>query len=196
MKTFNPYDRYATSTNVLSNFILDDWRCELVEPKHPALRTAATLDPFGSDIDWVQRESEMIQLMKDNLGIGLSTPQVGSSYNMFVMTHSVLGDIGVYKPEILEFSDQQIDIDEGCLTFPLLYVRITRPDKIKVRYYKNDGTTQVETWMDGMDARCFLHEYDHLQGKLYIDELSDFKLKRAKEKRDKYLKKLGRRINP
>jgi peptide deformylase len=115
---------------------------------------------------------------------------------MFVMTHSVLGDIGVYKPEILEFSDQQIDIEEGCLTFPLLYVCITRPGKIKVRYYKNDGATQVETWMDGMDARCFLHEYDHLQGKLYIDELSDFKLKRAKEKRDKYLKKLGRRINP
>jgi peptide deformylase len=196
MKTFNPYDRYATSTNVLSNFILDDWRCELVEPKHPALRTAATLDPFGSEIDWVKRESEMIQLMKDNLGIGLSTPQVGSSYNMFVMTHSVLGDIGVYKPENLEFSDQQIYIDEGCLTFPLLYVRITRPDKIKVRYYKNDGTTQVETWMDGMDARCFLHDYDQLQGKLYLDELSDFKLKRAKEKRDKYLKKLGRRINP
>jgi hypothetical protein len=46
MKTVNPYDRYTTSTNVLSNFILDEWHCELVEPKHPALRTAATLDPF------------------------------------------------------------------------------------------------------------------------------------------------------
>jgi peptide deformylase len=194
MKKFNPYDRYASSTDISASIILDDWHCKLVEPKHPALRTLCSLDPFASQIDWQHREKEMIQLMKDNLGVGLSAPQVGSNYNMFVMTHSVLGDIGIYKPEILEYSEQQTEIEEGCLSFPLLYVKLSRPAKVKVRYYKTDGVTQVETWMDGMDARCFLHEYDHLQGKLYIDDVSDFKLKRAKERRDKYLKKLSRKV--
>lgn len=194
MKQFNPYNQYVTSASVTANCILAEWDCQLVEPKHPALRTAATLDPFGSDIDWVHREAELIQLMKDNLGVGLAAPQVGSSYNMFVMTHSILGDLGIYKPEILELSEQQVEVTEGCLSFPLLYLNLTRAAKIKVRYTKTDGVTQVETWMDGMDARCFLHEYDHLQGKLYIDDVSDFKLKRAKERRDKHLKKLSRKV--
>lgn len=181
-------------TQFTSRHIPTEWNCQLVEPKHPALRTAATLNPFGGDIDWVYREAELIQLMKDNLGVGLAAPQVGSSYNMFVMTHSILGNLGIYEPEILELSEQQVEVTEGCLSFPLLYLNLTRAAKIKVRYTKTDGVTQVETWMDGMDARCFLHEYDHLQGKLYIDDVSDFKLKRAKERRDKHLKKLSRKV--
>lgn len=181
-------------TQFTSRHIPTEWNCQLVEPKHPALRTEATLNPFGGDIDWVYREAELIQLMKDNLGVGLAAPQVGSSYNMFVMTHSILGNLGIYEPEILELSEQQVEVTEGCLSFPLLYLNLTRAAKIKVRYTKTDGVTQVETWMDGMDARCFLHEYDHLQGKLYIDDVSDFKLKRAKERRDKHLKKLSRKV--
>lgn len=194
MSTYDPYSKYASSTDISTSFIVEDWECQLVDPKHPALHTVASIDPFSGDIDWAEREKEMLALMHNNLGIGLAAPQVGSSYNMFVMHHSIMGDIGVYKPEIVEKSEETANIEEGCLTFPLLYIHITRPAKIKVRYYKNDGETQVETWMDGMDARCFLHEYEHLQGELFLDLVSELKLRRAHEKREKLFKKLQRRV--
>jgi len=189
MKKFNPYDKYAGTNEVTTSLIIEDWNCELVEPKHPALSRPATTDPFSSDIDWESREKEMIELMHHNLGIGLAAPQVGSNYNMFVMQHSILGNIGIYKPKILE-TESEITLEEGCLSFPLLFLPVTRAEKIKVTYYKTDGETQVETWMDGRDARCFLHEYDHLQGTLFIDLVSDLKLTRAFKKREKLFKKI------
>lgn len=194
VKKYDPYSRYASSSDVhLGDFLVEDWRCELVEPRHVALHRAATTDPFSGNINWPEREQEMFTLMHANFGLGLAAPQVGSRYNMFVMSHSFLGDIGVYKPEIVE-TKGELDIEEGCLTWPLLYIRVKRPAEVKVKFYKNDGVTQVEMWMDRMDARCFLHEYDHLQGTNFIDLVSDFKLQRAKEKRDKRFKKLERRI--
>ena len=194
IKKFNPYDRYASSSDIsLGEFLIEDWKCELVEPRHPALHKRASTDPFSGSINWADREKEMFSLMEANFGVGLAAPQVGSSYNMFVMKHSFLGNMGVYKPEILE-TEGTVQIEEGCLTWPLLFIHIDRPAKIKVRFYKNDGETVVETWMDGIDARCFLHEYDHLQGTNFIDIVSEFKLRRAKEKRDKRFKKLERRV--
>jgi len=194
-KTFDPYDKYASTSDVSLSFIVEDWKCEMVEPKHPALHRPATTDPFGGDIDWAKREEQMWELMHDRLGIGLASPQIGSSYNMFVMNHSVLGDIGVFKPEILEASDETVCIEEGCLTFPLLYLHVTRPEKVKVRYTKSDGETIVETWMDGMDARCFQHEFEHLQGELFLDRVSDMKLQRAYKKREKLFKKLEKQLS-
>jgi peptide deformylase len=191
---YDPYQKYSTTTDIVSDIIVDTWKCELVEPKHSALHTKATLDPFAGNIDWQEREKEMIQLMYDKLGIGLAAPQVGSSYNMFVMNHSVLGDIGVYKPKILEYSDEKVGMEEGCLSFPLLYLVISRSERIKVEYFKNDGETKVQTWMDGRDARCFLHEFDHLQGNLYIDLASELKLRRAYNKREKLFKKITKPI--
>jgi peptide deformylase len=191
---YDPYQKYSTTTDIVSDIIVDTWKCELVEPKHSALHTKATLDPFAGNIDWQEREKEMIQLMYDKLGIGLAAPQVGSSYNMFVMNHSVLGDIGVYKPKILEYSDEKVGMEEGCLSFPLLYLVISRSERIKVEYFKNDGETKVQTWMDGRDARCFLHEFDHLQGNLYIDLAGELKLRRAYNKREKLFKKITKPI--
>lgn len=192
MSTYNPYTKYASSNDLSLGSLVEDWKCELVAPRHPALHTRATTDPFSGSIDWQAREREMFQLMHANYGIGLAAPQVGSNYNMFVMRHSILGDIGVYKPEILEVGNQLVRYEEGCLTWPMLYVSVERVEAIRVRYYKTDGTTIVETGMDGIDARCFLHEYDHLQGINFIDGVSEFKLRRAKEQRDKRLKRIQR----
>ena len=163
---------------------------KLVEPKHPALHSVASVNPFDDkDINWEEREQEMFQLMKDRFGIGLASPQIGSSHSMFVMTLSTGQDIGVFNPEILEFSDDEVGIQEGCLTFPLLYFIVTRPAKVKVRFQTVDQEV-VEDWLEGMDARCFQHEFDHLQGKLYLEYASDMKLQRAMKKRDKQIKML------
>ena len=174
----------------------DKWLCKLVEPKHPALHRPANIDPFTApeDADWSKREVDMFELMHKRHGIGLASPQIGNSYNMFVMHLEGTGDVGVYNPKILEYSDEIIQMEEGCLSFPLLYVHISRPEKVKVSYTLYDGITEVEGWLDGIDSRCFQHEYEHLQGDLFINHVSDFKLQRAMKKRDKYLKEIQRKV--
>jgi peptide deformylase len=168
-----------------------EWQAELVEPKHPALHTKATLDPFESDVDWVERQQAMFQIMHENIGIGLASPQCGDQHRMFVMTHSTKGDIGIFNPVILAKSETSCVIEEGCLTFPLLYLIITRPDEVVVRYQTADATVVNET-LNGLDARVFQHELDHLEGVLFIDSeyASDLKLKRAFAKREKTFKKI------
>ena len=174
----------------------DKWLCQLVEPRHPALHRPADIDPFSApkDANWAQREVDMFELMHKRYGIGLASPQIGNSYNMFVMHMEGTGDVGVYNPKILEFSKETVQMEEGCLTFPLLYIHITRPEKVKVSYTLYDGKTEVEGWLEGMDSRCFQHEYEHLQGKLFLDNVSELKLQRAKKKRDKYLKEISRKV--
>ncbi len=174
----------------------DKWLCELVHPKHPALTTPANIDPFTApkDANWAQREVDMFDLMTKRYGIGLASPQIGNSYNMFVMNMKDSGNVGVYNPKILEFSEETVQMEEGCLTFPLLFVHITRPEKVKVSYTLYDGKTEVEGWLDGIDSRCFQHEFEHLQGELFIDHVSEFKLQRAVKKRDKYLKEIQRKV--
>ena len=166
---------------------------EVVSAKDPVLNSVATVDPFSTDIVWNEREGEMFELMDRRFGIGLAAPQIGNPYRMFVMKHSVHGPIGVYNPEILETSGS-VAMEEGCLTFPLLYMVMTRPETAKVRYTKTDGVTVVEETLTGIDARCFLHEYDHLQGVLFVNLVSDFKLKMAINKRDKRFTKLQRAL--
>lgn len=193
-KLYNPYDKYASSENIsLGDFIVEDWNCELVPANHPALKKRANINPFGSNIDWHEREQQMFKLMRDRIGIGLAAPQIGSSYRMFVMLHSHLGNIGIYNPEILE-TEGNVVVDEGCLTFPLMFMKIKRPARIRVRFTKTCGTKDVEMWMDGTDARCFLHEYDHLEGKLFIDDASDLKIRRALEQQKKRVRQLQKQL--
>ena len=163
---------------------------ELVEPKHPALHTVANINPFETDINWIEHEKEMIKLMHDKIGIGLAAPQLGDSYKMFVMTHSSKGDIGLYNPQILASSEESVVMQEGCLTFPLLFLHISRPKEVMVRYQTVDQEI-VEEKFDGLDARVFQHEHEHLQGKTYLDNASDLKLQRAMKQREKAFKRLG-----
>lgn len=194
IKLYKPEDKQVTSSDITFTEISDDWCCELVNPDHSALKKKASANPFkNKNANWHERESEMIQLMKDNIGMGLACPQIGQSYNMFVMIHSHLKEIGVYNPQILE-TEGEVNLEEGCLTWPLLFFNVRRPERIKVRYTKTDGETDVEMWMDGMDARCFLHEYDHLQGTVFLEYAGDVKLRRAMEKRNKLLEKARRRF--
>ena len=165
-----------------------NWKCELVEPKHPALHTKADINPFDLKEDWEAREQELFKLMHDRIGIGLAAPQIGQSLNLFVMNFESGHDVGVFNPEILEYSDETIPMEEGCLTFPALYFILTRPEKVKVKFQTSNQEV-VEDWLEGRDARCFQHEFDHINGKLYIEHASDQKLKRAIKKRDKFIKK-------
>ena len=70
-------------------------------------------------------EQEMFQLMRDRMGLGLAAPQLGNPVKMFVMSHSTLGNIAVYNPKILFQSEETTSLEEGCLTFPFIFLSLT-----------------------------------------------------------------------
>mgnify|MGYP003314077680 FL=1 len=164
------------------------WNNSLVDAKDPVLRQPATIDPLETDIVWQTVEQEMFKLMHERIGIGLAAPQLGNPVKMFVMTHSTLGDIAVYNPKIINESEETISLEEGCLTFPGLFFHVTRPEGVQVSFQNRKGEEQILE-LDDMDSRCFQHETDHVHGILYLTHISDFKLRRAIDKRDKIVKK-------
>ena len=126
---------------------------------------------------------DLFVAMKQFGGIGLSANQVGLPYKLFVMGgHKDMEDglaRACWNPEIVEFSEDTIQLSEGCLTYPLLFLKITRPKTIKVKYTDNDNKEHIED-LDGMPARVFQHEFDHMNGTDFTKLVSKFKLDRAK----------------
>jgi peptide deformylase len=164
------------------------WNTTLVEPKHPVLHNPAGIDPLDTDIVWQTVEQEMFKLMHERVGIGLAAPQLGNPVKMFVMRHSTEGDIAVYNPKIINVSEETVSMEEGCLTFPGLFFHVTRPEGVQVTFQNRKGEEQSME-LTGMDSRCFQHETDHIHGILNLTYISDFKLQRAIQKRDKLVRK-------
>lgn len=104
----------------------------------------------------------MIRFMHQNKGIGLAAPQIGHSLRLFVM--QVDGQPRIcFNPEILDFGDIIIDFNEACLSFPGESCIISRPETITVRYQDAQGEWTQHS-LTGLEARCFQHELDHLDG--------------------------------
>lgn len=113
----------------------------------------------------------MVETMHEANGVGLAAPQVGINKKMFVID---IGDGVVRKiinPEILEYSDEVTETDEGCLSVPGIYKKVKRAYKINVRYMNVEGEV-VEEEMTGFLAKAFQHEFDHLSGTLFIEKIS------------------------
>ena len=77
----------------------------------------------------------------------------------------------IINPEIIEESQEIVELEEGCLSIPGIYKRVKRPEKVKVKYLNENGKEIIEE-LDGIWARVFQHELDHLNGVLFIDKLS------------------------
>ena len=118
--------------------------------------------------------SQMVDTLKRARGLGLAASQVGSPLRLFILDLSAIDideTLRVFiNPEIVE-TDGEVEMEEGCLSFPELYLRITRAERVKVRATDLEGK-RFEMTADGVTARAILHEYDHIQGKLFIDHLS------------------------
>ena len=105
---------------------------------------------------------DMIRFMREENGIGLAAPQIGISRRVFVME---IGDRqwACFNPEIVQSSEIIPEFNEGCLSFKGDSCIIRRPESIEVRYQDHRGEWHSET-LDGLEARCFQHELDHLDG--------------------------------
>lgn len=113
---------------------------------------------------------DMLETMYDRCGVGLAAPQVGILKQIAVIDVGE-GPIVLINPEIVETSGEQTG-EEGCLSVPGKWGIVTRPNHVKVRALNQD-MEQVELEGEGLLARAFCHEIDHLSGQLYVDKAED-----------------------
>lgn len=132
-----------------------------------------------------QVNGEIVKLMNDLLksmyaapGVGLSAPQVGILKRVIVVDTARREEepnpLAMANPEIVWVSEEVVDNEEGCLSFPEHYAEVTRPARVQIRYLDR-GNAIREIEADGLLARCLLHEMDHLDGVLFVDHLSFLK---------------------
>ena len=118
--------------------------------------------------------AEMIATLKKAKGLGLAAPQVGESKRIFLIDISAIElteSMRVFiNPKILETSGEVL-MEEGCLSFPGIYQKIVRPEVVRIEATDVEGK-KFTMRAEGMLARAILHEYDHLEGKLFIDYFS------------------------
>ncbi len=152
---------------------------------HPSLQQASEAWNFSTDGNAEELEKQMCHFMLANNGIGLAANQIGITKRVFVIgSKSIPGfpePFAVFNPKILSVSDDQDLFKEGCLSFPGLWLNVKRPKKIQVEYQNSRGDV-IEAEMDGLIARCFQHEFDHLDGVCFIDIVSPMKLQLAMKK--------------
>lgn len=132
--------------------------------------------------------SGMMLTLKRAGGIGLAGPQVGLLKNIFIIDTSPMKSDGIlllekaiFNPEIIHYSNENVFYNESCLSIPDIHEDVFRPDKIEVRY-QDENFDWHEEVLEGVFARVFQHEYDHLQGILFIDRLSAIRKKMIKSK--------------
>lgn len=118
--------------------------------------------------------------MTKNDGLGISANQVGVPYRVFAMRSEP--PLVLFNPRIVDVSENEVLMKEGCLSYPLLYLSVKRPDRVRIRFQKETGETVTETFI-GMTARVALHEYDHMEGKVFTQKASKFESARALRKR-------------
>ena len=143
-------------------------------------------DFVNPPFDPVELEKNMIAMMFKEDGIGLAANQVGIRARMFVMGHRDYPDAAqaFFNPMIAGHIDDVEELEEGCLSFPGMFVNIKRPKKIKARWQNSKGEWQEDVF-DGYNCKCFLHELDHLEGIVFQDRVSALKWALAVKKTKK-----------
>jgi peptide deformylase len=153
----------------------------------PRLRTVAkAVTEFDDELRILV--SNMFETMYEAPGIGLAATQVDRHIRLLVMDVSEGRNQPrcLINPEILE-ADGKEESDEGCLSVPGFYEKVQRAEHIRVRAYNEKGEL-AEFEADGIEAVCIQHEMDHLEGKLFVDYLSNLKRNRIRSKLVKSLK--------
>lgn len=112
--------------------------------------------------------AKMCDMMYANNGIGLAAPQIGSLKRIIVIDQKGI-PLVMINPEILHFSENVIEMEEGCLSIPGKFETISRPETIKVKYKNLKGKPNIKIF-DNLSARIIQHEVDHLDGILMIEK--------------------------
>lgn len=141
--------------------------------------------------------ADMFETMYRSDGVGLAAPQIGKPIRLVVITLDVLKDdypeyAGFNKayinPHILEYDDTETkSMEEGCLSVPGIHEPVRRPTRIRVKYMDKDFQEHDE-WVEGYLARVMQHEFDHLDGHLFVDRLAPLRKQMVRSKLTQILK--------
>lgn len=127
--------------------------------------------------------ANMFETLKLAEGVGLAAPQIGLDIRVVVVDLDCLSDeYPQYKDfkrvfvngHILESSEEETDFDEGCLSLPGISEKVRRPARVRIKYL-DENLQPHDEWVDGFLARVIQHEFDHLEGKLFVDHISAFR---------------------
>lgn len=165
---------------------------QLIYAPHASLEMQ--VPPFPLDNELYRRavSNHMQALMEQHRGVGLAANQI--NLNAAVHVQMVQQDmVTMFNPQIHDVSDDKVLMSEGCLSEPGLFLKVKRPDMIKASWEDEEGE-RTGTTLFGMDARVFLHEFDHLQGIMFTDRVGSVKLKAARKKQEKRMKAAMNRI--
>jgi peptide deformylase len=129
--------------------------------------------------------------MIEHKGVGLSAPQLGIMTRAFVIGNPSDPDniIGVFNPMIVDYSEETVVYEEGCVSYPGIFLKIKRPRSVRVRYRNWEGEANTIRF-DGYTARVFQHEYDHLNGITFHSRASRYHLEQARRFKDRADRKL------
>ncbi len=153
----------------------------------PVLRQKAKDIEPGTDLQVLV--SDMFETMHAASGVGLAAPQIGKSMRLFVIDGSVIEDepgMADFKkvfvnPEMLEELGTPWEYEEGCLSIPNIREKVSRKERLTIRYKDENWNPHEETF-DGLKARIIQHEYDHIEGKMFVDYLTPLKKRLLKGK--------------
>lgn len=173
----------------------------LIPPNDPRVRSA--IAPFADDMlkeHGFKNRKELSETMFTTMfrygGLGLSANQVGLPFNMFIIGGHPQIENGIkitcFNPRIIDESPEIVTMKEGCLTFPFLFLNLSRPQKVTVNYEDENGDLKTGH-LDGMLSRIFQHEYDHMLGRLFVERASKLKLEFAYKKADRQITKLEKK---
>ena len=134
-----------------------------------------------------QLYQDLVDSMYAENGLGIAALQLGDPRRMFIVEPKLAGrsetdpPVAFINPEVIETSEEQQDSEEGCLSFPEIYIKVKRPMRCRVRAMGLDGAL-FEIEGEALFARCLLHENDHLTGKLLVDFVGPLKRQMIKKK--------------
>ena len=136
---------------------------ELVDPEHQLFHHRIQSCSYNLDRHHLSRV--LIDNMIHHNGIGISANQIGIWERAFAMVRDIENNevMVCFNPRIMKSYSEEVEMEEGCLSYPELFLKIKRPDKIVVKYEDEDKKTH-KLKLQGLASRVFQHEYDHMEG--------------------------------
>ena len=136
---------------------------ELVDPEHQLFHHRIQSCSYNLDRHHLSRV--LIDNMIHHNGIGISANQIGIWERAFAMVRDIENNevMVCFNPRIIKSYSEEVEMEEGCLSYPELFLKVKRPDKIVVKYEDEDKKTH-KLKLQGLASRVFQHEYDHMEG--------------------------------
>lgn len=144
------------------------------------LEECKPFDFLHPPFDPIEFAQELVKFMHEKKALGVAANQVGLPYRIFAMRGHPENFV-CFNPKIIQPSEKTVVLEEGCLSYPGLLVKVKRPEFVRVRFSTPNGDTITKQFI-GMSARVFQHECEHLEGSRFYDKANKFHRDQAMRK--------------